>query len=261
MMRFVSVLLLVGLLVQPAHAFEPFVIKDIRLEGLQRISAGAVFNYLPVRIGDTMTESLSIQSVRALYKTGFFKDVRLEQDGNVLVVFVAERAAIADVKIEGNDAIPDEQLEDALKQIGLGKGKVLDRSTLDKVQQELQRIYYSLGKYGVKIDTRTTVLERNRVKVTIEIAEGRDARVHAINIVGNTKFSNRTLLDRLQLNEVSFLGENAQYSKQLLAADLETLKSYYLDRGYIHFNIESTQVSLTPDKEDVYITINIMFFK
>ena len=257
MKRFLLVLLLGGLLNLPAHAFEPFVVKDIRLEGLQRISAGAVFNYLPVKIGDTMTESLSIQSVRALYKTGFFKDVRLEQDGNVLVVFVAERAAIADVKIEGNDAIPDEQLEDALKQIGLSKGKVLDRATLDKVQQELQRIYYSLGKYGVKIDARTTPLERNRVKVTIEISEGKDARVHAINIVGNTKFSNRTLVGKLELSSVSILGKNAQYSKQVLAADLETLKSYYLDRGYIHFNIESTQVSLTPDKEDVYITINI----
>jgi outer membrane protein insertion porin family len=257
MKRYFLVLLLGSLFTLPAYAFEPFVVKDIRLEGLQRISAGAVFNYLPVKVGDTMTESLSIQSVRALYKTGFFKDVRLEQDGDVLVVFVAERAAISDIKIEGNDAITDEQLEDALKQIGLSKGKVLDRSTLDKVQQELQRIYYSLGKYGVKIDTKTTPLERNRVKVTIDISEGEDARVHAINIVGNKKFTNETLLSKLQLNEVSYLGKNAQYSKQLLAADLETLKSYYLDRGYIHFNIESTQVSLTPDKEDVYITINV----
>ena len=257
MKRYLLILLLYGLLPLSAYAFEPFVVKDIRLEGLQRISAGAVFNYLPVKVGDTITESLSIQSVRALYKTGFFKDVRLEQEGDILVVFVAERAAIADVKIEGNDAIPEDQLEDALKQIGLSKGKVLDRATLDKVQQELQRIYYSLGKYGVKIDTQVTPLERNRVKVTIDISEGEDARVHAINIVGNKKFSNKTLLNRLQLNEVSYLGKNAQYSKQLLAADLETLKSYYLDRGYIHFNIESTQVSLTPDKEDVYITINV----
>ncbi|MGW8228367.1 MAG: outer membrane protein assembly factor BamA, partial [Gammaproteobacteria bacterium] len=241
----------------PAFGFEPFVIKDIRLEGLQRISAGAVFNYLPIKVGDEVTDELSSQAIRSLYKTGFFKDVRLEQDGDVLVVFVAERPAIADVVITGNSEIPTEQLEDSLKQIGLTRGKVLDRSLLDKIEQELQRQYYSLGKYGVKIETETSPLERNRVKVSIKIAEGEDAEVYAVNIVGNEIFSDELLLGRTQLGAVSFFGGRKQYSKQLLSADLEIIKSYYLDRGYINFNIDSTQVSLTPDKQDVYVTINL----
>jgi len=240
-----------------AYGFEPFVIKDIRLEGLQRISAGTVFNYLPVKIGDKINNELSSQAIRTLYKTGFFKDVRLEQEGNALVVFVAERPAIADVSITGNSEIPTEQLEDSLKQIGLTRGKVLDRSLLDKIEQELERQYYSLGKYGVKIDTETSPLERNRVKVSINIAEGGDAKVYAINIVGNEIFTDERLLGRTQLGGISFLGGRKQYSKQLLGADLETIKSFYLDRGYINFNIDSTQVSLTPDKQDVYVTVNI----
>ena len=240
-----------------AYGFEPFVIKDIRLEGLQRISAGTVFNYLPVKIGDKINNELSSQAIRTLYKTGFFKDVRLEQEGNALVVFVAERPAIADVSITGNSEIPTEQLEDSLKQIGLTRGKVLDRSLLDKIEQELERQYYSLGKYGVKIDTETSPLERNRVKVSINIAEGGDAKVYAINIVGNEIFTDERLLGRTQLGGISFFGGRKQYSKQLLGADLETIKSFYLDRGYINFNIDSTQVSLTPDKQDVYVTVNI----
>jgi outer membrane protein insertion porin family len=240
-----------------AYGFEPFVIKDIRLEGLQRISAGTVFNYLPVKIGDQINNELSSQAIRTLYKTGFFKDVRLEQEGDALVVFVAERPAISDVSITGNSEIPTEQLEDSLKQIGLTRGKVLDRSLLDKIEQELERQYYSLGKYGVKIDTETSPLERNRVKVSINIAEGEDAKVYAINIVGNEIFTDERLLGRTQLGGISFFGGRKQYSKQLLGADLETIKSFYLDRGYINFNIDSTQVSLTPDKQDVYVTVNI----
>ncbi len=240
-----------------AYGFEPFVIKDIRLEGLQRISAGTVFNYLPVKVGDQINNELSSQAIRSLYKTGFFKDVRLEQEGDALVVFVAERPAIADVLITGNSEIPTEQLEDSLKQIGLTRGKVLDRSLLDKIEQELERQYYSLGKYGVKIDTETSPLERNRVKVSINIAEGGDAKVYAINIVGNELFTDERLLGRTQLGGISFFGGRKQYSKQLLGADLETIKSFYLDRGYINFNIDSTQVSLTPDKQDVYVTVNI----
>jgi len=240
-----------------AYGFEPFVIKDIRLEGLQRISAGTVFNYLPVKIGDQINNELSSQAIRTLYKTGFFKDVRLEQEGDALVVFVAERPAISDVSITGNSEIPTEQLEDSLKQIGLTRGKVLDRSLLDKIEQELERQYYSLGKYGVKIDTETSPLERNRVKVSINIAEGGDAKVYAINIVGNELFTDERLLGRTQLGGISFFGGRKQYSKQLLGADLETIKSFYLDRGYINFNIDSTQVSLTPDKQDVYVTVNI----
>ena len=257
MKKFLGVTFLLAAMSLPAYGFEPFVVKDIRLEGLQRISVGAVFNYLPIKVGDKITDELSSQAIRALYKTGFFKDVRLEQDGDVLVVFVAERPAIADVVINGNSEIPTEQLEDSLKQIGLTRGKVLDRSLLDKIKQELERQYYSLGKYGVKIDTETAPMERNRVKVSINIAEGEDAKVYVVNIVGNKIFSNELLLNRTELGSLSFFGGRKQYSKQILSADLEIIKSYYLDRGYINFNIDSTQVSLTPDKQDVYVTINL----
>ena len=256
MPRFLTPFLLL-LITLPAWAFEPFVVQDIRIEGLQRISAGAVLNQLPVRIGDRMDENRSARVIHSLYKSGFFKDVRLERDGNTLVVFVAERPSIAEIVISGNDAIPTEQMNEALKQIGLSQGKVLNRALLDKIRLELERQYYSLGKYGVQIKTTTTPLERNRVKVSIEIAEGEEASVYAINIVGNKAFSDAELLSRLQLSKRSFFTGGAQYSRQLLAGDLETLKSWYLDRGYIHFNIESTQVSLTPDRQDVYITINV----
>ncbi len=256
MPRFLAAFLLL-LIWLPARAFEPFVVKDIRIEGLQRISAGAVLNQLPVRIGDRMDENLSARVIHALYKSGFFKDVRLEREDNTLVVFVAERPSIAEISITGNDAIPTEQMEEALKQIGLSKGKVLNRALLDKIRLELERQYYSLGKYGVQIKATTTPLERNRVKVSIEIAEGEEASVYAINIVGNKAFSDAVLLSRMKLSKRNFLTGGAQYSRQLLAGDLETLKSWYLDRGYIHFNIESTQVSLTPDRQDVYITINV----
>jgi len=257
MKNFLGVTFLLAAMSLPAYGFEPFVVKDIRLDGLQRISVGAVFNYLPIKIGDKITDELSSQAIRALYKTGFFKDVRLERDGDVLVVFVAERPAIADVVITGNSEIPTEQLEDSLKQIGLTRGKVLDRSLLDKIKQELERQYYSLGKYGVKIDTETAPMERNRVKVSINIAEGEDADVYVVNIVGNKIYSDELLLNRTELGSLSLFGGRKQYSKQILSADLETIKSYYLDRGYINFNIDSTQVSLTPDKEDVYVTINL----
>jgi len=257
MKNYLGISILAAAVSTSVYGFEPFVIKDIRLEGLQRISAGTVFNYLPVKIGDQVNSELSAQAIRALYKTGFFKDVKLEQEGDALVVFVAERPAIADVSITGNSEIPTEQLEDSLKQIGLTRGKVLDRSLLDKIEQELERQYYSLGKYGVKIDTETSPLERNRVKVSINIAEGGDAKVYAVNIVGNEIFTDERLLGRTQLGGISFFGGRKQYSKQLLGADLETIKSHYLDRGYINFNIDSTQVSLTPDKQDVYVTVNI----
>ncbi len=256
MPRFLPVLAFL-LLALPALAFEPFTVKDIRFEGLQRISAGAVLNRLPVRIGDRVDAHLSARIIHALYKSGFFKDVRLERDGDTLVVFVAERPSIAEITITGNDAIPTEQMQEALRQIGLSEGKVLNRALLDRIQLELERQYYSLGKYGVQIKATTTPLARNRVKVSIEIAEGAEASVYAINIVGNKAFSDRQLLARMKLNERSFFSGSAQYSRQLLAADLETLKSWYLDRGYIHFDIESTQVSLTPDRQDVYVTINV----
>ncbi len=240
-----------------AYAFEPFVVQDIKLEGLQRISIGTVFNYLPIKVGDKVTDNLTSTAIKKLFKTGFFKDIKMEREGNVLVVFVAERPAIAEVTITGNSDLPTEQLTEALNQIGLKVGRVLDRAVVSVIEQELQRQYYSLGKYAVKIKTEISALERNRVNVAIKIAEGESASIYDLNIVGNTAFTDKKLLANLELGGTGFFGSRKDYSKQLFAADLETLKSYYQDRGYINFRIDSTQVSLTPDKQDVYITVNI----
>ncbi len=241
-------------------ALEPFVVKDIRVEGLQRISAGTVFNYLPVKVGDTLDEARSQEAIRALFKTGFFKDVRLEREGEVLVVIVDERPAIASITFFGNKDIDTETLTRALKGQGLAEGEVFDRALLDKVEQELKRQYFSRGKYAVQVTTTATPLERNRVAITIDISEGRAARIKEINIVGNQAFSDKELLDEFQLTTptlVSFYTRSDQYSKQKLSADLETLRSFYLDRGYLAFTIDSTPVSITPDKQDIYITINV----
>jgi outer membrane protein insertion porin family len=237
-----------------------FVIDDIRIEGLERISAGTVFNYLPVKVGDTFTLKQASESIKALFKTGFFKDVRLDQDGDVLVVHVEERPSISSVKIEGNKDIGTEDLMKGLKSIGLSEGRVFDRQILDKVEQELRRQYYSRGKYGLKIDSEVTDQSRNRVSVTLKISEGKVAKISQINIVGNNAFTDEQLLKSFELstgNLLSFYTKDNQYSKQKLSADLERLRSYYLDRGYIKFDIESTQVSITPDKKEIYLNINV----
>ena len=260
MKRFIlAVFLCVGF-AQVAWSADSFVIKDIRVEGLQRIAAGTVFSYLPVKVGDSLDDTRSGKVIRALFKTGFFKDVRLEQENGVLIISVVERPAIATITINGNSSIEDEALNAGLKEIGFAVGRVFDKSLLDKVEQELQRIYFSQGQYGVKLVTTVTPLERNRVGITIDVTEGVVARIHQINIVGNKAFDNETLLEEFQLSTptlFSFYTANDQYSKQKLAGDLETLRSYYLNRGYINFNIDSTQVSITPDRKDVFITINI----
>ena len=253
-------LLLFLLLTGTARAFEPFVVSDVRVEGLQRISAGTVFNYLPVKVGDTVDTDGSAAAIRALFKTGFFNDAYLERDGNILVVHVTERAAISSIEIKGNRDLETEELLTGLKQIGLAEGRVFDRSLLDKVEQELQRQYFSRGKYAVRLDTTVTPLERNRVGILIDISEGQVARIKQINIVGNSRYPDAELLDDFTLNTptfFSFITKNDQYSKQKLAADLEILRSFYLDRGYLNFDITSTQVSITPDKKDIYITVNI----
>jgi outer membrane protein insertion porin family len=258
--RILLPLSLVFALSQLAWGFEPFRVSDIRVEGLQRISPGTVFNFLPVQVGDEFTAHVSEQTTRALFKSGYFKDVRLERDGEVLVVFVTERPAIADIKIQGNDDLETEPLLESLKDIGFAKGQVFDRSLLEKVELELERQYFSRGKYAVKIDTTVTPLERNRVDILIDVSEGAVAKIRQINIVGNTVFDDETLLDEFSQstpNWLSFYTKDDQYSKQELAADLETLRSYYQDRGYINFNIDSTQVSITPDRKDIYITINV----
>lgn len=240
-----------------AFAFSPFEVKDIKLEGLQRISVGTVFNYLPVKPGDKIGQSEIKNAIRVLFKTGFFKDIHIEREGNVLVVFVAERPAINKIDIEGYDAIPKDQLDNALQQIGLIKGRVFNRSILEGLQQELQRQYYSLGKYNIKIEVEQTQLERNRIDINIKISEGASAEIYSVNIIGNQFFPDEKLIEEFSLAETSFFGSRNSYQKQQLAADLEKLKSFYLDSGFLNFNIESTQVSLGPEKESVYVSINI----
>ncbi|MBT8117636.1 MAG: outer membrane protein assembly factor BamA, partial [Gammaproteobacteria bacterium] len=257
---FLPVLFLALLLCGPARAFEPFTVDDIRVEGLQRISAGTVFNYLPVKIGQTMDTGASVSAIQALFKTGFFEDVRLEREGDVLVVYVRERAAISSIELQGNKDLDSEELLSGLKEIGLAEGRVFDRSLLEKVEQELQRQYFSRGKYAVKINTTITPLERNRVGILIDISEGRVARIRQINIIGNHTFSDEELLDEFSLTTPTFFSaftKRDQYSKQALAADLEVLRTWYLDRGYLQFQVNSTQVSITPDKKDIYLAINI----
>jgi outer membrane protein insertion porin family len=247
-------------LVQPGQAQDAFVIQDIRVEGLQRISAGTVFNYLPVSIGSTLSPEGFPEVIRALFKTGFFTDVALTRDGNVLVISVIERPAIAEINISGNDDISTEELEQALEQFGLAEGRVFNQALFDRMEQELLDQYFSRGKYAVTIESKVRSLARNRVAIDLEISEGVAARIQQINIVGNQAFDDDDLLDEFQLTTSGFLTfftKSDQYSKQKLAADIEALRSFYLDRGYIRFNVDSTQVSITPDKKDIYITVNI----
>ncbi len=257
---FFSLFLLLALLMRVANGDNGFIVKDIQIRGLQRISAGTVYNYLPVNVGEEFTPQKAAAAIRALFKTGFFKDVVLERSGNTLIVHVAERPTIAKIIFEGNKDISKDDLKKALNTIGLAEGKVFNRQLLEKVEQELRRQYFSHGKYGVRIKTDVSRLTRNRVGIHIEISEGRVAKIKQINIVGNHVFDSDDLIDLFELsttNLLSFYTKDDQYSKQKLSADLERLRSYYLDRGYIKFNIESTQVNITPDKKEIYITVNI----
>src|SRR3569833_2234267 len=249
-----AAMLMLGAALPPAYAFDAFHIQDIRVEGLQRIEVGTVFNYLPVNVGDPL------DAARALFKTGFFSDVHLQRVGDALIVVVEERPSVNKVKLTGNKDIHSEELTDALKRIGLAEGHIFDRSALEQVERELERQYFARGKYGVKIKTKVEPLERNRVDVSIEIDEGDVAKIREINLVGNKKFSTGDLLKVFQLGPptlMSMFSQNDQYSKQKLAADLETLRSFYLDRGYIDFYVESNQVAISPDKKNVYITVNL----
>ncbi|MDZ4152625.1 POTRA domain-containing protein, partial [Methylicorpusculum sp.] len=245
---------------QVVKSEDGFVVDNIQVNGLQRISVGTVYNYLPVNIGDTFSSERIPVAVRALFKTGFFKDITIERSGSTLVVNVVERPSIAKILFEGNKDISSEDLLKALKNIGLSEGKVFNQQILEKVEQELRRQYFSHGKYGLKIDTEVADLTRNRVGINIKISEGRVAKIKQINVVGNKTFENDDLQKDFELstsNLLSFYTKDDQYSKQKLSADLERLRSYYLDRGYINFNIESTQVAITPDKKEIYITINV----
>jgi outer membrane protein insertion porin family len=237
-----------------------FTIDDIRVEGLRRISAGTVFNALPVAVGDRIDDARTGPIIRALFATDFFRDVSVDREGAVLVITVDERPSIAELNIEGNDDIPTEDLEKGLAEIGLAVGRVFVPSALDAVSQELERQYYSHGKYGVELTTDVVPLPRNRVNVNINIVEGKVARIRDINIVGNQVFDDAALLAQFELttpNLISFVTNDDRYSKEKLSGDLENLHSFYLDRGYLDFNIVSTQVAITPNKDEMYITVNI----
>jgi outer membrane protein insertion porin family len=259
--NFFSCLLLLGLLVSSGvDASEEFVVTDIQVKGLQRIALGTVYSYLPVNVGEKFSLDNVSPAIKALFKTGFFKDVSLEREGSTLIVNVVERPSIAKIVFEGNKDLSKDDLTKALDKIGLAEGKIFDRQVLDKVEQELTRQYLSHGKYGLKIKIDVANLTRNRVGINIKISEGRVTKIKQINIVGNAAFDEKVLLKTFELstsNILSFYTKDDQYSKQKLAADLETLRSYYLDRGYINFSVESTQVAITPDKKDIYVTINI----
>ena len=246
----------------PAHAFDEdaFTVSDIRLNGLQRISPGAVLIALLLRVGDRFDPQRSSAIIRALFQTEFFSDVQLERDDNVLVINVVERPSIAELNITGNKDIKTEDLQKGLREAGLATGRVFVPSALDQLRQELQRQYYANGKYGMKVETEVQDLPRNRVRVDITIAEGDVARIRQINIVGNQEYDDETLRGAFALstpNLLSFITGNDKYSRQKLAGDLEKLHAWYLDRGYLDFDIKSTQVAITPDKREIYITVNV----
>ena len=243
-----------------ALAVEPFKVRDIRVEGIQRTEAGTVFSYLPVRVGEAFTDEKGAAAIKALYATGFFKDIRIEAEGDVLVVLVEERPAIAAVEFTGAKEFDKDVLTKALKEIGLGEARIYDKSIVERAEQELKRQYLSKGMYGVTITTTVTPIERNRVNITFAVDEGEVSRIRQINIVGNKAFSDKELRETIALTTpgwFSWYTKSDQYSKQKLTGDIETLKSFYLNRGYLEMQVESTQVSISPDKKDIYITVNI----
>ena len=254
-------LLVIGLVVTvSAHAFDPFVVKDIRVEGIQRIEAGTVFSYLSVKVGDTMTDEKASQAIRALFATGFFKDVTIETDNGVLIITIQERPSIAQIDIIGAKEFKKEDLIKGLRSLGLAEGRIFDRGLLDKAEQELKRQYISRGKYSATMTTTATPLERNRVAVRFDIVEGDVAKIRQISIIGNKVFTEAELLKQIKLRTpgiMTWYTKDDQYSKQKLSGDIESIKSYYLDRGYLEFNVDTTQVSITPDKKDVYISIGV----
>jgi len=242
-------------------AAQEFVIRDIRVEGIARTEAGTVFSYLPLRVGDRYDPERGAAALRALFATGLFKDVRFEAEGDVLVVIVEERPAIAEVKLEGLKEFDKETVTKSLREVGLGDGRIFDRALLERAEQELKRQYLSRGLYGVEVKSTVTPVERNRVNVLIVVDEGDAARIRGINFTGNKAFSDSTLRDQIELTTGGWLTwytKRDQYSRPKLAGDLEKLRSFYLNRGFLDFNIESTLVSISSDKRDIYITINIV---
>jgi outer membrane protein insertion porin family len=244
-----------------SHAATSFVVKDIRIEGLQRVEPGTVFAYLPIKQGDTFTDDKATEAIRALYATGFFNDVKIGTEGTgVVVVQVAERPAISSIDFSGTHEFEKDALSKALSSVGLSDGRFYDKSLVDKSEQELKRQYLTRGFYAAEITTTVTPVDRNRVSILFSVIEGPSAKIRQVNFIGNKIYSSGTLEDQMQLstpNWFSWYTKNDLYSKEKLTGDLENIRSYYLDRGYLEFNIESTQVSISPDKKDMYLTVSL----
>ncbi|MDH4166870.1 MAG: outer membrane protein assembly factor BamA [Gammaproteobacteria bacterium] len=237
-----------------------FTVGDIRIEGLQRITEGTVYNYLPVNIGDRLDNRRVDEALRALYATGFFRDVEIRRDGGTLVVAVLERPSIESFTITGNKDIKTEDLEKSLRNVGLSRGKTFNQSTLDEVERFLTDQYFSRGKYAVQVDTKVEEVAGNRVKIAVDIVEGKRSKIRQINIVGNEAFSDDDLLEDFKLrtpNWLSWYKQDDRYSREELSGDIEKLRSYYLDRGYANMDVETTQVAITPEKDDIFITLNV----
>lgn len=257
--------LLIGLIVlflmtSTGSYADDFQVSDIRIEGLQRVSAGTVFAALPISVGDTADDTTVREATRSLFRTGYFADVIMARENGILVIGLVERPAVTEINIEGNKAIETDQLMDALRDNGLAEGQIFRQVILEGMSQELQRQYVSQGRYGALVQTEVKELPRNRVAVNIDIDEGDVAKIRHINIVGNSNFAEPTLLEQFEQNRtgwLSWITSDDKYSREKLSGDLETLESWYLDRGYLKFQVLSTQVSVSPDKESVFITINV----
>lgn len=259
MKRLLLPAVIAALMTAEVHA-ESFTITDIRVNGLQRVSAGSVFGALPLNVGDAVDDRRLVDATRSLFKTGFFQDIHLGRDGNVLVIDLVERPSISAIEIAGNKAINTDDLLKGLKKSGLAEGEIFQQATLEGVRNELQRQYVAQGRYSATIETKVVPQPRNRVSLKIDINEGTVAAIQHINIVGNKVFSTDELTALFELrttNWLSFFRNDDKYSREKLSGDLERLRSYYLDRGYINMDISSTQVSITPDKKHVYVTVNV----
>ena len=253
--RLISFVLLLN--ITTILAFEEFIVNDIRIAGLQRVSTGSIFNTIPISVGDKIDDRKIVDITRALFATEQFDDIQIGRDGNALIITVAERPSISSIDISGNSALKTEILLESFDGIGITEGQVYKRSTLERMKAELVRSYSSQGRYGAGVEIYETPQPRNRVSISIEIDEGESAKIDGITILGNNIFSDEDLLDVMELSEgswLSFLSNDDQYSREKLQGDLENLESYYLDRGYLQFSIESSQVSISRDRSSIYIT-------